>query len=136
MAKGSLDLLLVRDDFDESDDLRYPFGMTRSELAPDVERKLAELRRDLDEQHPNLATRLDDVVDSLRTEPEEPAGYMSTGQAAAALGVSANTVKKWVRFGFIRDFWTLPGSGYIKIASSEVDRIKAAGRPQVAEDPR
>lgn len=107
--------------------------MNRS-LAADVERDLEDLRRDLQRERPALAERLEQVVDRIRDgSPAEPAGYISTGEAAAALGVSPNTVKKWVRLGFVRDFWTLPGSGYLKIARSEVERIKAEGMPKLAE---
>jgi predicted site-specific integrase-resolvase len=45
------------------------------------------------------------------------------------MGVSPNTVKKWVRLGHITDVWALPGSGYLKIARSEIDRIRAEGTP-------
>ena len=108
--------------------------MTGRHLSPDIARDLEDLQRDLERERPALAARLGQVVDRLRADaPVEPAGYISTGEAAAALGVSPNTVKKWVRLGFIRDFWTLPGSGYLKIARSEVERIKAEGTPRVAE---
>jgi predicted site-specific integrase-resolvase len=59
----------------------------------------------------------------------EPTGYITTGAAAADLGVSPNTVKKWVRLGSITDVWALPGSGYLKIARSEIERIRTAGTP-------
>ncbi|OGO56670.1 MAG: hypothetical protein A2Z32_11480 [Chloroflexi bacterium RBG_16_69_14] len=86
--------------------------------------------RDLERDRPALAHRLEQVVDRLKAEAPEPAGHLSTGGAAAALDVSVNTAKKWVRLGFIREFWTLPGSGYLKIARSEVERIKAEGMPR------
>jgi hypothetical protein len=105
--------------------------MTKRSLAADVERDLDDLRRDLERERPALAERLENVVERIRDgAPTEPAGYVSTGEAAAALGVSPNTIKKWVRLGFIRDFWTLPGSGYLKIARTEVERIRAAGGPE------
>ena len=109
--------------------------MNNRGFAPDVERDLEDLRRDLERERPALAQRLEQVVERIKESPAEPAGYVSTGEAAAALNVSVNTVKKWVRLGIVRDFWTLPGSGYLKIARSEVERIKAEGMPQVAEGP-
>lgn len=110
--------------------------MNNRALAPDLERDLEDLRRDLERERPALAQRLEQVVERIINEsPAEPAGYVSTGEAAAALNVSVNTLKKWVRLGIVRDFWTLPGSGYLKIARSEVERIKAEGMPQVAEGP-
>lgn len=109
--------------------------MTNRSLAPDVERELEDLRRELEHDRPALADRLEQVVDKIREAPTEPAGYLTTGEAATALGVSPNTVKKWVRLGFITDFWTLPGSGYLKIARSEIDRIRAERIPKTAEGP-
>lgn len=38
-----------------------------------------------------------------------------------------NTIKKWVRIAIVKDFWTLPGSGYLKIARTEVNRIRETG---------
>src|SRR5688572_17339990 len=100
-------------------------------LAPDVQRDLDDLQRELQQERPALAQRLEEVVERIKGDaPVEPAGYVSTGEAAAGLDVSVNTVKKWVRMGIIRDFWALPGSGYLKIARTEIDRIKAEGTPQ------
>lgn len=110
--------------------------MSSRPLAPDIQRDLEDLQRELERDRPALAQRLEAVVERIKEEsPSEPAGYVSTGEAAAGLNVSVNTVKKWVRLGIIRDFWTLPGSGYLKIARSEVERIKVEGMPQVAEGP-
>lgn len=110
--------------------------MTRSNLSPQLERELDEIQRQLAADQPALAERFLQVVDALRVETTEPDGYISTGEAAAALGVSPNTVKKWVRMGIIRDFWTLPGSGYVKIARAEVQRIRDEGAPRTVEGPR
>jgi excisionase family DNA binding protein len=107
--------------------------MTRSNLSPQLERELDDIQRRLAERQPDLAERFEQVVDALRVETAEPEDYMSTGEAASALGVSPNTVKKWVRMGIIRDFWTLPGSGYVKIARSEVQRIREEGAPRTVE---
>lgn len=107
--------------------------MARATLPEHLERELEDISSRLAEQQPDLAERLDNVVDALRDEETDPEGYVSSGEAAATLGVSPNTVKKWVRLGIIRDFWTLPGSGYVKIARSEVQRIRDEGAPQVRE---
>lgn len=107
--------------------------MARSNLSPQLERELSDIQRSLAEREPALAERLEQVVDAIRVETTEPEGYVSTGEAATALGVSPNTVKKWVRMGIIRDFWTLPGSGYVKIARSEIQRIREEGAPRTNE---
>lgn len=104
--------------------------MSRRTQTQDVERELRTLSAELSEERPALARRLESAADRLREQvAPEPAGYVTTGEAAAALGVSPNTVKKWVRTGIIRDVWALPGSGYLKIAHGEVDRIRTAGTP-------
>lgn len=99
----------------------------------DVEQELRRISADLADHQPDVALRLDAVADQLRTETRSTDEYVSTGQFAAAFNVSPNTVKKWVRLGFVRDVWTMPGSGYLKIASAEIDRLRAEGTPQVAE---
>lgn len=109
--------------------------MSRTVLPAHLDRELEDIQRRLMRDQPDLAERLENVVEALRSEASEPNGYLTSGEAAVALGVSPNTVKKWVRLGIIRDFWTLPGSGYVKIARSEVQRIRAEGAPQIAPDP-
>jgi excisionase family DNA binding protein len=107
--------------------------MTRPSLPEHLERELEDISRRIADQQPELAERFGTFVDALRESRGEPEGYMSTGEAAQALGVSPNTVKKWVRMGIVRDFWTLPGSGYVKIARAEVQRIRAEGAPATTE---
>src|SRR5919197_851507 len=96
-------------------------------LSPQDERDLEDLLRDLEVERPALAQRLEQVVERIREPGSEPVDYVSTGEAAAALGVSPNTVKKWVRLGIVTDVWTLPGSASLKIARSEIERIRAEG---------
>jgi hypothetical protein len=97
----------------------------------DAERELRELSAELSTEQPTVAERLAAVADRLRAQASlEPGRYVTTGEAAAALGVSPNTIKKWVRLGYITDVWALPGSGYLKIARSEIERIRTAGTPR------
>lgn len=102
---------------------------------PDPEQELRSISADLIEQQPDIAERLAAVADQLRGEAVTVDDYVSTGQFAAAFNVSVNTVKKWVRMGFVRDVWTMPGSGYLKIASSEIERLRREGTPRIAEVP-
>jgi hypothetical protein len=98
-----------------------------TQLSGEVERELADLMAELGRESPALAERIGTVLSRIVVPAPNESDFVSTGEAAAALGVSPNTVKKWVRLGYIRDFWTLPGSGYIKIARTEVARIRAEG---------
>jgi excisionase family DNA binding protein len=104
-------------------------------MTPTIRDRLEEISREVAAERPELAQRLARIADEVAPfTPSTAADYISTGEAAAALGVSVNTVKKWVRAGVIRDFWTLPASGYIKIARSEVERVRNAGKPRIEED--
>jgi hypothetical protein len=94
----------------------------------DVRAELEDVRQALEHERPELADRLARVVDQLApADAGEPKAYWSTGAAATRLGVSPNTIKKWVRTGVIRDFWVMPGSGYLKIAPAEIERLRSAG---------
>ena len=57
-------------------------AMAKSELPPSIERALEEIRVELVGERPDLAHRLDRVVQQVRDDPTEPAGYVSTGEAA------------------------------------------------------
>lgn len=103
-------------------------------LPPETEREIDDLVRELRIDRPLLAHRLATVAAEIKADSQrDPGDYVSTGEAAAALQVSPNTLKKWIRLGLIRDFWTLPGSGYLRVARSEVERIRAEGRPAINE---
>jgi excisionase family DNA binding protein len=53
--------------------------------------------------------------------------YLTTGDAADALGVSINTLKKWVRLGLIRDAYRTEG-GHLRIAAADVARVAQLDR--------
>jgi excisionase family DNA binding protein len=101
---------------------------------PPVEEELQDLVRELEVDRPALAERLERLVHRVRETPHGSPEYVSTGEAARALGVSPNTVKKWVRLGVISDAWALPGSGHIKIGRAEVDRLRQEGAHQPKSD--
>lgn len=44
-------------------------------------------------------------------------------EAAKRLGVHENTVRNWCVSGVIKDFRTLPGSGFRRIPESEISRL-------------
>ena len=48
--------------------------------------------------------------------------YLTSTEAAEALGVSRNTVKKWTRLGYLHDSYLTDG-GHVRIPRREVDRI-------------
>lgn len=101
-------------------------------VGAEVRAELEDVRQALERERPELADRLAWVVEQLAPDgvgapTTEPKAYWSTGAAAAKLGVSPNTVKKWVRTGVIRDFWVMPGSGYVKVAPAEIERLRASG---------
>lgn len=107
--------------------------MTQTDASASIEQALQDIQVELASDRPDLARRLGALVQQIRHEPTEPVGYISTGEAAKLLAVSPNTVKKWVRMGVVTDFWTLPGSGYLKIARTEVDRIRESGAAREIE---
>ncbi len=47
--------------------------------------------------------------------------YLTSTEAAEALGVSRNTVKKWARLGYLRDSYRTDG-GHVRIPRREVER--------------
>ena len=55
------------------------------------------------------------------------APYMTTGEAATVLGVSINTLKKWVRLGLIRDAYRTDG-GHLRVAAADVARVTRLNR--------
>ncbi len=69
------------------------------------------------------ATLVDDLPVELRgVDP------MTTGQAAQALGVSSvNTIKNWIRAGYIKERITTPG-GQTRIPRREILRVRALER--------
>ncbi|MDA8203562.1 MAG: excisionase family DNA-binding protein [Chloroflexi bacterium] len=103
---------------------------------------LANRTRTVDEE---LRTALDDVraidpalgnrVATLIEERERSRDteYLTSTEAAEALGVSRNTVKKWARLGYLHDAYRTDG-GHVRIPRHEVDRVARLER-LMAETP-
>ena len=53
--------------------------------------------------------------------------YLTSTEAASALGVSRNTVKKWARLGYLHDSYRTDG-GHVRIPRREVDRVAGLER--------
>ena len=53
--------------------------------------------------------------------------YVSIGEAARALGVSAETLRRWERAGTITAIRT--PTGHRRFPRTELDRIKAGAKP-------
>lgn len=54
--------------------------------------------------------------------------------AAAKLGVSYSTLKRWITVGRVRT--TLTGGGHHRISDAEIDRLIAHGNPETKPRPR
>lgn len=78
-----------------------------------------------------LAEKVGEAVAVLkRGVPEPPGGVVTTGEAAAALGVrSVNTIKRWVREGLLQGFRR---GGRILVSRASVDRMLLS--PALAEE--
>jgi excisionase family DNA binding protein len=75
----------------------------------------------------HLATLIEERDRSRDTE------FLTSTEAAEALGVSRNTVKKWARLGYLHDAYRTDG-GHVRIPRREVDRV-ARLEGLVAETP-
>jgi excisionase family DNA binding protein len=74
-----------------------------------------------------LATLIEERDRSRDTE------FLTSTEAAEALGVSRNTVKKWARLGYLHDSYRTDG-GHVRIPRREVDRVARLER-LIAETP-
>ena len=82
-----------------------------------------ELRTALDDVRaldPALGDRVATLIDERdRSRDTE---YLTSTEAAEALGVSRNTVKKWARLGYLHYAYRTDG-GHVRIPRREVDRV-------------
>ena len=93
---------------------------TTERIATINERELAKLREDLRAIRPDLADRLDELI---RAQASLRGEYVRLGEASQSLGVSRNTLKKWIRGGLVRDVMQLPDSGEMRVARAEIARL-------------
>ena len=84
---------------------------------------LAQLQADLNAVRPDLAQRLAEIVAGASV-AASPSDYVRLGEASRDLGVSRNTLKKWIRGGFVRDVMQLPGSNELRVARTEITRLR------------
>jgi hypothetical protein len=83
---------------------------------------VARLQADLKAVRPDLADRLAEIVAGATTPAS--GSYVRLGEASRELGVSRNTLKKWIRGGLVRDAMQLPGSKELRVARTEIDRLR------------
>lgn len=82
-----------------------------------------ELRTALDDVRaldPALGHRVATLIEERDRSRETE--YLTSTEAAEALGVSRNTVKKWARLGYLHDAYRTEG-GHVRIPRREVDRV-------------
>ena len=84
---------------------------------------LEQLHADLAAVRPDLARRLAAIIEGTAV-PVRTGEYVRLGEASRDLGVSRNTLKKWVRGGLVRDSMQLPGSNEVRVARSEIERLR------------
>ncbi len=77
------------------------------------------------------ATRLTTLIEERDRARETE--YLTSTEAAEALGVSRNTVKKWARLGYLHDVYHTDG-GHVRIPRREVERVARLERA-LAETP-
>jgi excisionase family DNA binding protein len=82
-----------------------------------------ELRTALDDVRaldPALGHRVATLIEERDRSRETE--YLTSTEAAEALGVSRNTVKKWARLGYLHDAYRTDG-GHVRVPRREVDRV-------------
>jgi len=104
--------------------------MTQTDVPARIERVADALRR---LGHAELAVELDEVLAALnkRTIADEPAGgVLTTGEAAARLGIkSITTVKRWAMDGVLDGYRR---GGRMMVSAASVERLLAS--PTVAAE--
>jgi excisionase family DNA binding protein len=94
--------------------------MTLANRARTVDEELRTALDDVRSLDPALGNRVATLIEERdRSRDTE---YLTSTEAAEALGVSRNTVKKWTRLGYLHDAYRTDG-GHVRIPRREVDRV-------------
>jgi len=105
--------------------------MTLANRSRTVDDELRTALADIRALDPALGNRVATLIDERdRSRDTE---YLTSTEAAEALGVSRNTVKKWARLGYLHDAYRTDG-GHVRIPRREVDRVAGLER-LIAETP-
>jgi excisionase family DNA binding protein len=105
--------------------------MTFANRTRTVDDELRTALEDVRALDPALGNRVATLIEQ-RDRSRDPE-YLTSTEAAESLGVSRNTVKKWIRLGYLRDSYRTDG-GHVRIPRREVDRVARLERV-MAETP-
>lgn len=99
-----------------------PNFVPSSSSSPTIEERIAQVVREA--IAPLRGEILEHVTAALRqvTPPATPREWLSTGDVAAELDVTPDTVRQWVKKGKLR---ATPGTRYLRIHRSELRRFLA-----------
>jgi excisionase family DNA binding protein len=99
--------------------------MTLANRARTVDDELRTALDDVRALDPALGHRVATLIDER--DRSRDIEYLTSTEAAEALGVSRNTVKKWARLGYLHDAYRTDG-GHVRIPRREVDRVAGIER--------
>jgi excisionase family DNA binding protein len=105
--------------------------MTLADRARTADEELRTALDDVRALDPELGQRVATLIEER--DKSRDTEYLTSTEAAEALGVSRNTVKKWARLGYLHDAYRTDG-GHVRIPRREVDRVARLER-LMAETP-
>jgi len=94
-------------------------------LVDEAVQRLKDLARELQQDgQAERAARLSASISVILSQPsDEPETVLTTGEAAAALGVrSVNTIKRWANDGLLEGYWR---GGRMLVSRRSVDALKS-----------
>lgn len=107
--------------------------MPRTEelLAPESAERVADRIRELakEARNENRPVRVSQVLQTVcDVQPSPTVHWLTSSEAAARLGVTRNTVKRWARMGYLRGsrrdphgWWRIPEPAVERVAAIEGD---------------